>query len=137
MRVVVDTCVLLGHLCLEEHYSSDALHTIKHEQHKMLVCRKLLMEYRKKLCNGSLDMQRYVDRFLMSVLPIELMEKCEDPQVQIDFGPTEDRFHMQLAIDQGADYHISKDNGVLAEAEKMMEYGVEELHPRDFAWKYR
>jgi hypothetical protein len=67
----------------------------------------------------------------MQVFP-DLWEKYEDPVVRIEFGPIEDRFHMQLAIDSASNYHVSLDQGVLREADNMAQFGVTEVTPREY-----
>ena len=62
-----------------------------------------------------------------------LGDRRQDPTVRITFGPKEDRFHMQLAIDYRAGYHVSRDKKVLAAAGDLMIAGkVKGCDPREF-----
>lgn len=131
LRVVIDTNVVVDHYRAEDSDASAAIVAVKKACHEVVACEKLLREYRKHLSNGSQQMYSLVDLFLLQVMPG--LRKYPDPEVRIAFGPVEDRFHMQLAIDKKAGYHVSKDKGVLAAAGDMMLAGaVKVCGPRDF-----
>jgi len=131
VKVVLDTNVVVDHLLTRDRHSSNTLYHIKdRERHKIIVCEKLLREYRDNPALSGLP--GVVDRLLMNALPVERMEKLPDPQIKIRFGPQEDRFHMQLAIDATAKYHVSKDGAVLACVTLMFDRGVLEVHPHKF-----
>ena len=132
MKVVIDTCVVIGHFHLQDANCSQALHALRRKGHQMVVCKKLLDEYRGILCRSNKQMYSVIDTILMTTLPIDLMVKYHDPKVRIEFGPPEDRFHMQLAIDSQASYHVSRDKGVLSEAKNMRKYNVEEVSPNEY-----
>ena len=132
MKVVLDTNVVVDHICANDVSCSAAVNAVNRHRHFLVVCNRLLKEYRGVLCKGDQQMYAVIDKFLLQMLPIELMQKYKDPQVQITFGPTEDRFHMQLAIDAGADFHVTKDGAILAEAREMQRFNVRETHPRGY-----
>lgn len=73
-----------------------------------------------------------IDRLLMNTLPAWIWERGSNPEESIDFGPSEDRYHMELAINYQAAYHITRDRGVLAEAGRMAEHGVCGCHPKKY-----
>ena len=57
--------------------------------------------------------------------------------VTIAFGPVEDRFHRQLAIDARVDYDLSQDSGFLDVAPELREHGVRGSHSREFLCRVR
>jgi len=132
MKVVLDTNVVVDHICAKDVSCSAAVNAVRCHRHFLLVCNRLLKEYRGVLCKGDQQMYAVIDKLLLQMFPIELMQKYDDPRVRIEFGPLEDRFHMQLAIDAGANYHVTKDAAVLAEATKMQRFNVRETHPRRY-----
>ena len=130
-KVVLDTNVLVDHLLARCRHSTATIYHLKERtDHKVVVCDKLLSEYRD---NPAVTGIRPVfDSLLMNHMPLERMERHPDPVVRIAFGPEEDRFHMQLAIDARVQYHVSKDAGVLNCSTPMDDQGVREIHPRSF-----
>lgn len=54
---------------------------------------------------------------------------CDRKGNKITFGPLEDRFHMQLAVDSQSDFHVTWDRAILAEAANMASFGVAEVNP--------
>lgn len=131
MKVVIDTCVLVDHLWAEDESASGAIVLVKRKGYEVAVCDKLLGEYRGVLSRGSRQLYSLIDLQLLQILP--KMKKYANPTVLITFGPVEDRFHLQLAIDVKAVYHVSQDKGVLAAAGDLMVAGnVVGCHPRVF-----
>lgn len=131
MKVVIDTNVVVDHFRATDGDSSNALVVVKSGGHEVLVCQKLLWEYRNVLSSGAPQMRSLADVYLMQLFP--RMRQCSEPRVRITFGPIEDRFHMQLAIDNKAGYHVSRDREVLAAASDMLAAGaVKACHPREF-----
>lgn len=132
LKVVFDTNVVVSTIWARDPDSGAAISLSKTLRHIIVVCEKLLREYRGVLAQGNRQMYSLVDLLLMQVFPIDLLDKRADPVVSIDFGPEEDRFHMQLAIDSASDHHVSWEHAVLAEAHRMAQYGVAEVNPRDY-----
>ncbi len=129
-KIVLDTNVVVDAIWHRDRHCSDAIYAAKEKRHSIVVCRKLLDEYRKILRGNGNDVGMITDRLLMQFLPVDLMEERDTPTVEIDFGPLEDRFHMQLAINAGACCHVTKDKDVLAEGSKMSRLGVKEVNPK-------
>ena len=128
-RIVIDTCVLKRAYHGEDDVSGRGIESIKRKRHTVVVCPSLFWEYVLVLSNGDRSMYRVIyDLLWYKWLRLPREERL-DPNVRISFGPPEDRLHMQLAIDSGAQCHVSTDNGVLAEACNMRQYGVTEVHP--------
>lgn len=132
MKVVLDTNIIVDHVRAEDRDCSNAIHAMKSHRHVQVVCEKLLGEYRGVLCQGNQQLYAVVDGFLRQMLPSALMLKQPDPQVRIGFGPLEDRFHLQLAIDARADYHVTKDKRILEESANMKRFSVQETHPHNY-----
>lgn len=110
--------------------SRAAIGVAKNLRHIIVVCERLLNEYRRSLVGGGpRHLFTYYDRMVMQILPSDLLERKDDPSVLIQFGPEEDRFHMQLAIDEGCGFHVSWDKGVLAEVGNIGRFGVAEVNP--------
>ena len=130
MKVVFDANVVLNCIRAVDDESRAAIGVAKNLRHVIVVCERLLNEYRRALVRGGpRHLFAYYDRLVMQILPREFMERNDDPVVLIQFGPEEDRFHMQLAINARCDYHVSWDRAVLREAENMARFGVTELNP--------
>lgn len=85
-RVVVDANVVVDAIWHEDQHCSSAIYAAKGKRHTFVVCTKLLNEYRKVLRGNANDVGAITDRFLMQFLPLEFMEKYDDPSVEIDFG---------------------------------------------------
>lgn len=135
-RVVFDTNVFVDHIHLKRRAASYALQTASAERHVMVTCEKLLRELRGVLCRGNDAMYSYIDRMIMQMYPIDCVEKHPNPQIRISFGPQEDQFHMQLAIDARAAFHVTSDRGVLECEICMREHGVNVLRPASYASKF-
>lgn len=135
MRVVLDTNVIVDHMRARDIKCSEALTETIKRQHVAIVCEKLLREYRKILAGGNPQFHSFVDCHIMQLFQGKALLRFEDPKIRIDFGPQEDRFHMQLAIDAGAAYHVTKDGEILAETDNMARFGVNEAHPATYVYK--
>lgn len=138
-KIVIDTCVVVGAYRREDEHCSRAIERFKKQRHTLVVCEQLIREYRGTICRGDPQLYSVVDRLLFARWLRLDLKRRPDPEVRIPFGPPEDRFHMQLAIDARAGdpscavCHVTKDGGVLAEAESMGRYGVNEVHPESCA----
>lgn len=124
-KVVVDTCVVVGAYRREDGYCRLALDSIGKKRHRAVMCPKLWGEYKKHL--GGHQMAGLI--FAMITQRWLELEWHSDPDpIWVDFGPNEDRFHMQLAIDTACLCHVSKDNGVVTASKRMKEHGVNGVH---------
>lgn len=133
LRVVLDTNVVAGHILAEDGSCTEVLRHLKDAGHKVVVCEKLLREYRGVIAQGNRQLYSIVDVFLFQrLLSLHQVEKRENPVIRICFGPEEDRFHLQLAIDAKAKYHVTKDRGVLDTRDDMRAYGVHVVRPKAY-----
>ncbi len=133
LRVVLDTNVVAGHLLAEDGSCTEVIRHVKDAGHRLVVCEKLLREYRGVIAGGYEQLYSIVDVLLFHrLLSLEQVEKRENPVVRICFGPEEDRFHLQLAIDAKAKYHVTKDRGVLDTRDDMRAYGVHVVGPKAY-----
>ena len=130
--VVFDANVMYDHMYGFDESCSEAYATAARSKHKLVVCEKLLREYRGILARESQQMYAHVQMWLQRTLPWHLVETHPDPDVRIDFGPPEDRFHMQLAVDARALFHVTKDRGVLRTAAQMKSHGVTGCRPERY-----
>ena len=128
-KVVLDTNVVVDHILAQDERCSQVVNRVKQRRNTVVVCEKLLREYRDALVGNQQQMNAVINLILIQMLPVELLESHRDPTIRIQFGPEHDRFHMQLAINARSDCHITKDGAVLAERAKMSEFGVREVHP--------
>jgi predicted nucleic acid-binding protein len=133
--VVLDTNVVVAHVFGEDPNCSTAVVEARRGE-RVIVCEKLLREYRDQLACGSIELYGTATRQLMRLFP-NLVKSNVDPQIRIDFGPVEDRFHMQLAIDYHAEFHVTKENKILDEHAKMLALGVKEVHPQQYVRECR
>lgn len=134
-RVVLDTCVVVGHVVESRRDCADAIRTVNRRQHRVLLSGKLLDEYQRKLTGGDPRWQRlFLTELSQKLVDESLFQFEPDPKVEIAFGPEEDRFHLQLAVSGKARFHVSQDGGVLAVSPVMRNrYGVLVMHPQDYS----
>ncbi len=131
MKAVLDTNVIIDSLRAEDVQCTELIVRMKRGKHKMIVCRRLIDEYLNIFTHRNQSLQGTAQMFLMQHIPLDMMQLEQNPAVSIKFGPTEDRWHMELAIIHKADCHVSKDAGVLKCRKEMLTAGVRLMHPSE------
>ena len=109
-----------------------ALSLAREDDHVLCWCQRLKMEYFNVIWE-KLPQARISGFTLLwnQKLPPRRLQ-LDDPAHEVPFGPKEDRWHMQLAVDARAMFHVTNDTAILAWATQMKERGVLECNP----WQY-
>lgn len=131
-KVLFDASVVVHYIWEQDDLCRDAMNRARTVRHRHVVCEKLLNEYRGVIARKSGQWFQIVGIRLMSVLPEHLLERHPDPTVMIDFGPEEDRFLLQLAMNASADFLVTRDCGVLAVANEMSVHEVNCCRPEAY-----